>query len=127
MAQQIQISAVREAIQTASAERLREVLTSVCLEQPAALATVHNKLLVNDDEVFKVGEKDDDELVSEGQSPHELMDAEEVPPPSSGTKRKRFEVCDRCDKEYDVATNCKTSCVCHDGMPQDSRNGLEIL
>jgi hypothetical protein len=74
------------------------VLASICLAQPGAFAAAEDLLLVDDTQAA-------------------------AQPPSDGAaeahaavpKRRRYEVCINCRKDYDVTSNCRLACVSHQG------------
>lgn len=124
-----QASELNSAIQYATPERLREVVTSVCLENETIFKAVYQKLMVDSDEGFDLGDPADDESVAESEASdadHERLALEPNtapigPSPGVGNKRKRYEICDQCDKEYDVVANTKISCLYHRGTFEINR------
>lgn len=55
---------------------------------------------------------DDDETEDSGHDYESEYSDEQTDAPAS---RQRFEICQQCDKEYDVLLNDKTSCQWHEG------------
>ncbi|KAJ6120668.1 hypothetical protein N7523_004948 [Penicillium sp. IBT 18751x] len=80
-------------IKTASEERIRALLMSICSEIPAAHRKAVKELFV-DSTVVK-----------------------HIPGQIAGTKRPvaRYEQCGNCKQEFDVTENSKTSCRYHPG------------
>lgn len=81
------------AIKTASEERLRALLTSICKEIPEASQKVVKELFV-DSSIVK-----------------------NVPGQVAGIKRpiSRYERCGNCKNEFDITENSETSCRYHPG------------
>ncbi|OAG03085.1 uncharacterized protein CC84DRAFT_1219992 [Paraphaeosphaeria sporulosa] len=116
MAETKRASELLGAIQAATPDRLREVLTALCLEQRATFTATYQKLLVDESQQLDVGDSEDDASASEAElPPKRRFPMPEGPAPQLGNKRKRYEVCKQCDKEYDSLVNTKTSCIYHDG------------
>jgi hypothetical protein len=57
---------------------------------------------------------EDDECEGSGQAESDYSDDQNEAPAS----RQRFEVCEQCNKDYDVLLNHKRSCDWHEGEPQ---------
>ncbi|KAH8634147.1 hypothetical protein IG631_09547 [Alternaria alternata] len=121
-----QVDKLLNAIDSATASRLRAVLKSLCVKDKANFAYVQDALLVQPGVLKRAwseqdedgDDDDDDEYESEDSSEDvgaedesEYSDSE----PNAPASRQRFEICIQCDKEYDVLQNHKRSCEWHDG------------
>ncbi|CAI6340737.1 unnamed protein product [Periconia digitata] len=83
-----------QAIDTATIQRLQKTLKEICDQSPEAYNIARSKLLIGT-----------------------AVDAN----PSEGQKRKhelgvqRYEICEQCEKEYDVEENGEDACAWHAG------------
>ncbi|PVH96153.1 hypothetical protein DM02DRAFT_599716 [Periconia macrospinosa] len=82
------------AIETATPSRLRKAFQEICDKSPEAFNLACSALLTK---------------------PGTAAAAEGSNAASAGDKRKRFEICIQCEKEYNVETNDEKSCVWHSG------------
>ncbi|KAJ4355599.1 uncharacterized protein N0V89_003619 [Didymosphaeria variabile] len=107
-----------DAIQSATADRVRVVLRDICIYQPTAFEAAYQKLLVDDGETFDVGDEEEDESAPEARASPKTPKrrvTKAAPNLQAGSKRRRYEICHQCDEEYDAVANARTSCVYHDG------------
>jgi hypothetical protein len=115
-------SELSAAIEDAQKDRLVTVLNELIQRCSAAVPILEELLLTKDFDSSETSDgSEDDESGKE--KPHT--------PPANGSKRKRamtqttegsqkrkmYEICIQCDKEYNVLENDKESCVWHPGMP----------
>ncbi|CAN9188491.1 unnamed protein product [Alternaria alternata] len=129
-----QVDKLLNAIDSATASRLRAVLKSLCVKDKANFAYVQDALLVQPGVLKRAwseqdedgDDDDDDEYESEDSSEDvgaedesEYSDSE----PNAPASRQRFEICIQCDKEYDVLQNHKRSCEWHDGSQEVDWDG----
>lgn len=82
------------AIEAATPERLRKTLQEMCNKSPEAFNLACSALLTNPD------------ISAASGGPNVA---------AAGKKRKRFEMCFQCEKEYNVEDNHESSCVWHSG------------
>lgn len=113
------------AIDSATTQRLREVLHAICRNSRDGLRTVSRKLLLSPEDARAL--EDDLEYSSEAESvPGGENDTDptdsQADPDEDGRKRKRplfsnkqrYEICKRCHEEFD-ATDDLNGCVVHEG------------
>ena len=114
--------ALRTAIDTAQADRLRHTLLSICDASVEASRVARKLLLVpeNSTRAVKGNDprrviRDEQECCSEGEehSDHRATTHVQKAPKRL---RPRFATCINCDQEFDVTDNGKKACRWHDGM-----------
>ena len=98
--------ALRAAINTAQADRLRRTLLSIC-DASVEASRVARKLLLVPENNTRAGqgdeEKSDDCAITHVQKAPKRL-------------RPRFATCMNCNQEFDVTDNGDTACSWHDGM-----------
>lgn len=114
--------ALRTAIDTAQADRLRRTLLSICDASVEASRVARKLLLVPENSTRGVKGndprrviRDEQEGCSEGgeHSDHRATTHVQKAPKRL---RPRFATCINCDQEFDVTENGKKACRWHDGM-----------
>ena len=114
--------ALRTAIKTAQADRLRRTLLSICDASVEASRVARKLLLVPENNTCAVERndprrviRDEQEGCSEGQE-HSDHRATTYVAKAPKRLRPRFATCINCDQEFDVTDNGKKACRWHDGM-----------
>lgn len=118
--------ALRAAIKTAQADRLRRTLLSICDASVEASRIARKLLLVPENNTRVVQRNDpgraicdEQEGCSEGEE-HSGHDSNHLATThvqkAPKRLRPRYATCTNCDQEFDVTDNGKKSCRWHDGM-----------
>jgi hypothetical protein len=113
------------AIDSATHERLREVLHKICKNSLGGLRSVAQELLLSSEDARTLEDaleySSGVESVPGGENDTDPSDSQ-ADPEETGRKRKRplfsnkqrYEICNRCEKEFDVLGDL-SGCVIHDG------------
>lgn len=112
--------ALRAAINTAQADRLRRTLLSICDASVEASRVARKLLLVHDTRAVQRDDpgrviRDEQEGHSKGEEQSDdcaITHVQKAPK----RLRPRFATCINCDQEFDVTDNGKKACRRHDGM-----------
>ena len=100
-------SAVNRAIDNADEEILRTVLKSICQSSEVCRQEAMARMLVSQKhEVTELGDTSGDE--TQKQQSKKRKTAEDIYTP-------RYEICENCDKTYDVTLNNDQACRIHAG------------
>lgn len=112
-----EIQRLYDVIDTTTPDRLRALLKDLSRKTPSNWDHIRGDLMLQPGTLKRAwSEKEEDGQSEEdsGQNESDYSD-EQVDGPAS---RRRFEICDQCDKEYDTLLNNKKSCVWHQGKLQ---------
>ncbi|PVH96149.1 hypothetical protein DM02DRAFT_731404 [Periconia macrospinosa] len=121
---------LEKAIMTATLPRLRNTFWEICLENPQTASIACKKLLSrtnrsgNNPFLSTSPSHDTANLSSEDEEvQHEKRDEHEnrkrkrdMFPTTTSVVQPRYDVCEQCDKEYDVEYNSATACIYHPGL-----------
>ena len=111
--------ALRAAINTAQADRLRSTLLSIC-DASVEASRVARKLLLVPENYTRAEHRDDPERVTrdEHSGGEEQSDDCAITHVQKAPKRlrPRFATCMNCNQEFDVTDNGDPACSWHDGM-----------
>ncbi|USP74652.1 hypothetical protein yc1106_01926 [Curvularia clavata] len=106
-----EIQNLHNAIDSATPERVRALLKHLSTTSPANFAYVQGELILQPGTLKRArlehGDEDEEDDVAGSDYSDEETDAP--------ARRQRFEICEQCDKEYDVLHNEKRSCQWHTG------------
>ncbi len=112
--------ALRTAIKTAQADRLRRTLLSICDASVEASCLARKLLLVPEKNTRAVQQDDPRRVMYDEQegSKGEEHSERRAPTLKSAPKRlrPRFATCRNCNQEFDVTDNGRKACRWHDGM-----------
>lgn len=118
--------ALRTAINTAQADRLRRTLLAICDASEEASRVARRLLLVPETDKRVVQRKDHGRVVCDEQEgcseAEEHNDHHSNHPATTHVQkalkrlRPRFATCMNCDQEFDVTENGRKACRWHDGM-----------
>ena len=114
--------ALRTAINTAQADRLRRTLLSICDASIEASRVARKLLLVPENNTRAAQRNDPERVIRDGQEGcsegEEQSDDCAITHVQKAPKRlrPRFATCINCDQEFDVTDNGDTVCSWHDGM-----------
>jgi hypothetical protein len=133
----IEIQNLYNAIDSATPDRLRTLLKNLSTTSSANFESIQGELMLqhgalkrarsendeDDDDEDDDDEDDDDEDDDDDSSEDSGLDDESDNPDEqtdAPANRQRFEICEQCNKEYDVLHNDKKSCQWHQGKLQPS-------
>ena len=114
--------ALRTAINTAQADRLRRTLLSICDASVEASHVARKLLLVPENNTRAVERNDSRRVIRDEQAGcsegEEHSDHRAITHVQKAPKRlrPRFATCLNCEQEFDVTDNGKRACRWHDGM-----------
>ena len=113
--------ALRTAIKTAQADRLRRTLLSICDASVEASRVARKLLLVPEENERAVQQHHPRRLIhdeQDGSKGEEHSDRRAYTFVQKAPKRlrPRFATCINCDQEFDVSDNGRKACRWHDGM-----------
>jgi hypothetical protein len=120
----IEIQNLYNVIDSATPHRLRTLLRNLSTTSPANFKSLQGELMLQHGALKRAlsenaDEEDDDDDSSED-SGHDVGSDDSEKRTDAPANRQRFEICEQCNKEYDVLYNDKKSCQWHQGKLQPS-------
>jgi hypothetical protein len=118
----IEIQNLYNVIDSATPHRLRTLLRNLSTTSPANFKSLQGELMLQHGALKRAwsenDEDDDDEDDNDDSledSGHDVESDDSDEQTDAPANRQRFEICEQCNKEYDVLDNDKKSCQWHQG------------